>query len=171
MIFTAFHAYWAIGGRIGFGDQENPLPQAKWDVAGVVFNVVVGSMFVAGLVVPVGITRRWGAERWRRWFGRAAWAGCALLVARGGSGLLDGALRSSGWSSRGLTGLSDEELFGSSHPSRYTVWSSAAVDAYFLLGGVLYGRLASASRRSPSRSRRVNAGGGPRSVVSQGHHS
>ncbi|MFC4044407.1 hypothetical protein ACFO1B_38850 [Dactylosporangium siamense] len=28
---------------------------------------------------------------------------------------------------------------GSSEPSAYTLWSARTIDAYFLLGGVLYG--------------------------------
>ena len=53
VFFTTLHGYWALGGRIGFGDQTDPLPAIAWDLAGTIFTVVVGAMFAAGLAVPL----------------------------------------------------------------------------------------------------------------------
>jgi hypothetical protein len=64
--------------------------------------------------------------------------------------LLDGLLRGVGLE-HGLTELDDEETLGSAEPSRDTAWSSAAIDATFLLGGLLFARAAHlASRRVPA---------------------
>ena len=64
------------------------------------------------------------------------WIGCAVLVARGGSGLLDDGLRFTGLADGGLTGLTNEDVLGSAHPSTNTIVSTLAIDSIFLVGGL-----------------------------------
>jgi hypothetical protein len=61
---------------------------------------------------------------------------------RGASGLLDDFVRDLGMSSRGITGLSYQDTLGTAHPSANTLVSTAIIDGYFFLGGILYGRAA-----------------------------
>ena len=60
VVFVALHGYWALGGRIGFGDQVDPLPGWPTTVAGWTASVVVDGMFLAGLAVPLALVRPWG---------------------------------------------------------------------------------------------------------------
>ncbi len=83
------------------------------------------------------------------------WIGCAVLVARGGSGFLDDLLRFSGLADGGLTGLSTEDVLGSAHPSTNTIVSTVAIDSIFFVGGLLFGyaaRLAGSAARTPEDS-------------------
>ena len=146
--FVALHVYWELGGRIGFGDQEDPIPDTRSSVAGWIFTIVVGVMFAGGLLVPWALLRPWGRRFSRRTLAALVWLGAIVLLARGLGGLLDGVLRGVGID-HGLTGLPYERTLGSAHPSRYTVWSAAAIDATFLLGGVLFMRAARMVRSRP----------------------
>lgn len=139
--FVALHVYWAFGGRIGFGDQDDPIPDTTSTVAGWIFTILVGVMFAGGLLVPWALLRPWGRRISRRMLVALLWLGSIVLLARGVGGLLDGVLRGVGVD-HGLTGLPYERTLGSAHPSRYTVWSAAAIDATFLLGGLLFTRAA-----------------------------
>ena len=70
------------------------------------------------------------------------WAGAAVLTARGIIGVVDDALRFTGLVETGLSGLSDEQVLGTAHPSAYTIWSTIGIDAFFAAGGLLFGRAA-----------------------------
>lgn len=147
VVFVAFHVYWFLGGRIGFGDMSDPIPPVQ-DAGDVAFAAVIGVAFVVGAVLPLGFVRPWGdllpfAARLA-----LAWFGCALLVGRGVLGLVDTTLREVGWSELGLTGLTYEQVTGDAHPTAYTLWSGSAIDAWFAVGGILFGVLASRARRS-----------------------
>jgi len=142
-VFILWHGYWALGGDFGFGDEESGFPDAGW-----AFTVVVAALFVAGLAVPLAVAR---AAQPRRWLLVLLWAGAALLTARGASGLLDDTLRFSGLVETGLTGLSDEQVLGTADPSAYTIWSTIGIDAFFTLGGLLFGWAALRSRRRARR--------------------
>jgi hypothetical protein len=96
-------------------------------------------MFAAGLAVPLAVIRDLGT---RRLLAGLLWAGAAVLGARGVAGLADDALRFSGLAETGLTGLSDAEVLGAADPSPYTIWSTVGLDAFFLAGGLLFGRAA-----------------------------
>jgi Protein of unknown function (DUF3995) len=149
-VFIFFHLYWFVGGRLGFGDAPDPIPGTPTSVVGWAFNLLVLAMFVAGLVVPLALARPWG-RRIPRWMLLAlAWLGCAALAVRGGAGIVDSLLRLAGILPRGLTGLTYEQILGQAYPSAYTLWSGAAIDANFLIGGTLFGL---AARRYRSRSR------------------
>jgi hypothetical protein len=139
--FVALHGYWALGGRVGFGDQTDPIPVTTDSAAGWVFTLVVAAMFCCGLAVPSALLRPWGLRVPRRLLLVLMWIGAVVLTARGGMGLLDGLLRALGMDN-GLTGLSYETTLGDAFPSAYTLWSAAAIDAIFLAGGVLFTRSA-----------------------------
>jgi hypothetical protein len=80
------------------------------------------------------------------------WVGAVVLLARGGSGLVDDAVRFSGLYDGGLTGLSTKDVLDSAHPTTYTKLSTVCVDGIFLLGGLLFAYAARLAR-SPSRNR------------------
>ncbi|GGW13126.1 hypothetical protein GCM10018980_76490 [Streptomyces capoamus] len=146
LVFTAFHFYWFAGGRFGLGDGPEMIPETK-TTADFVWASVITSMFVVGIVLPVALTRPWG-YRIPRWITVCClWTGAVLLVVRGGAGLLDTALRETGLADRGLTGLTYQEITGDAHPSLNTKVSGSCIDAYFVLGGLLYGRAALLHRR------------------------
>jgi hypothetical protein len=152
VLFTAAHAYWYAGGTVGLGDAPSPLPGRPTSIAAWVFTVVVAAMFATGIVLPL-ILLRWDA---RRGWGRAAsvllWIGAAVLVLRGASGLADDLLRQTGLAGGGITGLTYQDTLGTSDPSTYTLASNDSIDAYFLLGGLLFGLAAwHQSRLGPVR--------------------
>lgn len=142
MLFTAAHAYWYLGGSIGLGDAPDPLPGVPHSAPGWAFNGIVLVMFLVGMAAPLSMLRPWGERVPRRLLVITLWAGCAFLVLRGGSGLLDDLVRDLGISVHGITGLSYRQTLGEAHPSRYTLWSTAIIDAYFLLRGLLFRWLA-----------------------------
>jgi len=142
-VFILWHGYWALGGDFGFGDQQSGFPDTTSSSAGWIFTTGVVGMFAAGLAIPLalvrGVGRRWLLVGWM-------WAGSAVLAARGLSGLVDDALRFTGLVETGLTGLSDEQVLGASHPSGYTIWSTIGIDAFFAGGALLFGRAALRAR-------------------------
>ena len=154
VVFVAVHGYWALGGRLGFGDQAAAIPMTTSSLAGWVFTIVVAAMFIAGLAVPLALVQRWGRRVPRRLLLGLMWAGALFLTARGGLGLFDDLLRQFGVDG-GLTGLSYQQTLGTARPTAYTLWSSAAIDLVFVSGGVLFTRasqLLSADRRTGARS-------------------
>lgn len=76
-----------------------------------------------------------------------AWVAAGLLTVRAVAAFVDDAMRTVFGSSRGLTGLTYEQLLGTAAPSAYTLWSARAVDFYFLVGGVVYSATAWYARR------------------------
>ena len=145
VVFTVIHGYWYLGGRVGLGDAPSPLPGTPTSPGAWLFTIAVALMFVTGLAVPVILLRVPVGGASRRLLVALLWAGCLLLVARGASGLLDDAVRDIGISDRGITGLSYQRTLGTAHPSTSTLVSTAIIDGYFFLGGILYG-LAARSR-------------------------
>lgn len=152
LAFIACHVYWYLGGRVGFGDQANPIPPKSsshlGDVGWWIFAVVTGSMFAAGLVIPSALAWSWGRRLPRRLLVGLMWAGAFVLLARGGSGWVDDALRFSGLYDGGLTGLSTKDVLDSAHPTTYTKLSTISIDSIFFTGGVIFAyaaRLAGAS--------------------------
>jgi hypothetical protein len=151
--FAALHVYWYLGGRVGFGDQQDPLPAAPSSLGDWIFTVVIFGMFAAGIVVPSALGRPWG-RRLPRWLlVWSMWIGCAVLSLRGGTGLLDDGLRFTGLVDDGLTGMSNERVLGSAHPTTYTQLSAVAIDAIFFIGGLLFAYAAAlvSSAASPVR--------------------
>jgi hypothetical protein len=146
-VFTAMHGYWYLGGKVGLGDAPGTLPGAPASPGAWLFTIAVVLMFAAGLAVPIALLRGTAGGTSRRLLVALLWAGCVILVARGASGLLDDAVRDLGISSRGISGPSYQSTLGTAHPSTNTLVSTAIVDGYFFLGGLLYGRAASRARR------------------------
>ena len=151
LAFIALHVYWSAGGRVLFYDQTGALAPAPSSVVNWIATVVEGGMWAAGLVVPSALAWSWGRRLPRRLLVGLMWAGAVVLLARGGSGFVDDAVRFSGLYGGGLTGLSTKDVLGSADPTTYTKLSTVAIDSIFFVGGVLFGyaaRLAgSASRR------------------------
>jgi hypothetical protein len=139
LVFIAFHIYWYMGGHLGIGDAPDALPGWPSSVIGWILQVVVLAMFAAGVLVPIALVRRWGriVPRWTLL--TLAWLGSAVLAVRGVAGLVDDLLRMTGILPNGLTGLTYEQTIGQAHPSAYTIWSLNSIDAYFLIGGILFG--------------------------------
>ncbi|GIH15050.1 DUF3995 domain-containing protein [Rugosimonospora africana] len=138
IVFIGFHVYWYLGGTFGFGDSGTTVPHRHSFVARA-FGAIVIAMFVVGTVLPFALFQRWGSRVPRWMLHTAVWTGGVLLAVRGAAGLLDTALRETGLSGGGLTGMSYEQVTGDANPSAYTVLSGSAIDAYFFLGGVLFG--------------------------------
>jgi hypothetical protein len=149
-VFIAWHGYWALGGDFGFGDQESGFPDTTSSAAGWIFSITVVGMFVAGLAVPLALAR--GVGRHRLLVG-LMWAGAAVLGARGLAGLVDDALRFTGLVETGLSGLSDEQVLDTAHPSAYTIWSTVGIDAFFAAGALLFGRAALHARATDGTAR------------------
>ena len=149
-VFIVWHGYWALGGDLGFGDQQSGFPDTTSSLAGWVFSIAVAGMFAAGLAVPLALAR---GARPRRLLLGLMWAGAAVLAVRGIVGLVDDGLRFSGLGETGLSGLSDQDVLGTAHPSAYTVWSTVGLDAFFAAGGLLFARAArrASGRRHPRR--------------------
>jgi hypothetical protein len=137
VVFDAFHVYWELGGRFGFGDQTDPLPGGQ-SPAQKIFGAVVLALFVVGTALPLALVQRWG-RRFPRWpLVTMAWIAAGLLTVRAVAAFIDDAMRTWFGSATGLSGLTYEQLLGTADPSAYTLWSARAIDVYFFLGGVLY---------------------------------
>jgi uncharacterized protein DUF3995 len=139
LVFIVFHVYWYLGGHLGIGDAPNALPGMPSSVGGWIVQIVELAMFVAGLVVPVALVRRWERIGPRWMLLSLTWLGSAVLAVRGGAGIVDDLLRMTHILPNGLTGLTYEQALGQAHPSAYTLWSLASIDVYFLIGGILFG--------------------------------
>jgi hypothetical protein len=145
MGFLAWHVVWALTG-LPAPDPGQHHGAAR--VALLVFTVVVWVMAAVGVLTPLAMMRGW------RWFPprlqlAACWAGCVLLTLRGGSGVLDDAVRLLGVLPRGLTGLSTAQVYGTPHPSWWAVTATAFTDVLFAAGGAVFALAVLALRRRP----------------------
>jgi hypothetical protein len=112
-----------------------------------VFSLVVVLMVIVGALLPLALARPWG-RRVPRWLLLStAWAGAALLAARGVSGVGDDLVRVTGLLPRGFTGLTTAQTLGTSHPSFWYVFASGATDALFTAGGLAFALAAITYRR------------------------
>jgi hypothetical protein len=113
-------------------------------------SVVGGIVEVLGLVafplgawVSLAIARGWPRGKIRRAAAIVVWLGCALLVVRGGAGLIDDLTRAVGLLPNGITGLSHKQTMGAAYyRSASALWSGNVTDAYFLAGGLIFGLMA-----------------------------
>jgi Protein of unknown function (DUF3995) len=138
VVFFAFHVYWEFGGRFGFGDQTDPLPERGGSIAAWLFTVLTLLAFPVGALVALATVQSWGRKIPRRLLLSLLWAGFLVLVLRGGGSMLEDLLQATGVLQDGFTGLSQEQVRGP-NPSAYTIWSARGIDAVFLLGGILFG--------------------------------
>jgi len=147
VVFFAFHVYWEFGGRFGFGDQTDPLPERGGSIAAWLFTVLTLLAFPVGALVALATVQSWGRKIPRRLLLSLLWAGSLVLVLRGGGSMLEDFLQASGALQDGFTGLSQEQVRGP-NPSSYTIWSARGIDTVFLLGGILFGAALWHYRRS-----------------------
>jgi hypothetical protein len=135
VLFFAFHVYWYLGGSFV---SPGELPGAPHSLVGWIFNVLVVVAFPLGALVCLAIARGWPRGRLAVAAATIAWLGCALLLLRGGAGVLDDLTRATGLLPNGITGLSVKEATGTANPSTYAQLSGWAIDAYFLGGGIIF---------------------------------
>jgi hypothetical protein len=149
VLFAAFHVYWFLGGPFGLSGELPSL--APHSVAGLIFEVLEGAVWPLGGWVCLAIARGWLSGRMRRAALIVVWLGCAVLVLRGGAGLIDDLTRVIGLLPNGITGLSHKQTMGVAYyRSASAIWSGNIIDAYFLAGGIIFGLLG--CRYRPSRS-------------------
>lgn len=139
VLFGVFHFYWALGGSLGLGDGA----QAKAGLTGgmLAYDLVVAVLCFVGAWVAHELGKapapRLLLPRWM--FLTMAWTATIALVARGGIGVADDILRSTGVLTNGLSGMTIQDVYGEPHPSTYTMWSMRVVDGFFVFGGLVFG--------------------------------
>lgn len=146
-MFTGFHAYWALGGRFGFGDGESARAADRafattWFYLG---NLLVTGLGMVGVVVALAVIRPWG-QKIPRWMLITSVAiGAVFLFLRGGLSIADELLRVTGLADHGLTGQTTQEMHRQAledpDPSQYTIWCFRIIDAFFFLGSILLSSL------------------------------
>jgi hypothetical protein len=152
VVFFAFHVYWFLGGSLGLsGELPSLVPDS---VAGAIYEVLEAAVWPLGAWVCLAIARGWPRGRMRGAALIVVWLGCAVLVVRGGAGLIDDLTRAIGLLPNGITGLSHKQTMGAAYyRSASALWSGNIIDAYFLAGGIIFGLLGCRYRlsRSPTR--------------------
>jgi hypothetical protein len=148
LAFLAWHVVWAVTGlRFPHHDWSGAARMLMWG-----FDAVIYVMVAVGIVLPLALARPWGRRvpRWMLLW--AAWAGCALLGARGIAGAADGVARAIGFS-RGLTGMTTAQAMGTGHPSAWLSFASTATEVLFVAGGLMFGLAALTYQRAFPRRR------------------
>jgi hypothetical protein len=133
-LFAAAHFYWALGGCAGFPVEacEAGLSNA-WFLA---YDLVAGVLCVLGAVIALALARPWDRMIRRRTLLVLAWAGGAVLLLRGGVGLVQDVLI--------VTGPGNG-------------WSPTMLyDPWFLVGGVLFCAAAWHHRRGSAGGKRAS---------------
>ena len=140
VMFAAFHVYWFLGGSFGLsGELPSLVPDS---VAGWIGEVLELVPWLLGPWVTLAIARGWPSGRIRRAASIVVWLGCAVLVLRGGAGLIDDLTRAVGLLPNGITGLSHKQTMGAAYyQSAAALWSGNVIDGYFLTGGIIFGLL------------------------------
>lgn len=147
VLFLTAHVYWYLGGSVGNPGQ---LPGTPRSLVAWAFTVLVTAAFPIAVLACLAIARGWAHGPLALIAGTIIWTGCVLLLARGGAGVVDDLSRATGLLPNGLTGLSLEETTGTANPSASILWAGWAIDAYFLVGGIIFGVLAVHYRTKPS---------------------
>jgi hypothetical protein len=143
MAFLAWHVVWYVTGL--------EFPSASDRRGGLViqaFSLIVVLMVIVGALLPLALAQPWGRRVPRWMLLSAAWTGAALLAARGVSGVGDDLVRVTGILPRGFTGLTTAQVIGTSHPSFWALFASAATDVLFTVGGLTFTLAAIAYRRT-----------------------
>lgn len=141
VLFFGFHVYWYLGGAFA---SPGKFPGEPKSLAVWTFQVFVDVAFPLGAFVCLAIARGWARGRLAKPVAILAWLGCAILVLRGAAGLIDDLTRAAGVLPNGITGLSTDQTTGSAS----LTWSGWAIDAYFLIGGMIFAALTISHRRS-----------------------
>ena len=153
VVFLSFHIFWYLGGSFG---SPGKLPGWPHSLAGWTFNVLVEGAFALGFLIPLAISRGWALGRLAQPIGTLLWLGGILLLLRGGAGVVDDLARVTRILPNGITGLSTKDMAGTT--SAYALWSGRAIDAYFLVGGMIFTWLAIRHRRYRRSSRSSDPG-------------
>ncbi len=142
VVFATFHLYWYLGGSFGVGG-EGYTGGAKLEVVGWLVEVLAVIAFPLGAWVSLAIARGWPRGRMRGAAAIIVWLACAVLVLRGGAGLIDDLTRAVGLLPDGITGLSHKQTMGAAYyRSASAIWSGNITDGYFLTGGLTFGAVA-----------------------------
>lgn len=138
LLFAAIHLYWATGQNFGISTAGNTNKSVSFAVF-VAYDLFIVVLLLIGAAIAATLLRPDWQRRYPRWMLRTgAWIATVLLLLRGGLGLLEDVLRGIGLLPHGFFGMSNEDLFGTAHPSAAMLWSSIAIEAYFLLGGIMF---------------------------------
>ncbi len=148
LAFLGWHVVWVATGL--------PVPSATRHtgaarVLAEASTLAVWAMTAVGVVLPLALARQWGRRIPRALLLFPAWAGCALLSARGIAGVADDIVRASGLLPDGLTGLTTEQTLGTAHPSAWETFASGWTDVLFVTGGLVFGVAAATHRRVRAR--------------------
>ncbi|CAN5516720.1 hypothetical protein BH10ACT11_BH10ACT11_02470 [soil metagenome] len=140
VVFFAFHVYWYLGGSFWlYGVLPSLAPDS---VLGWIDEVLEAAVLLLGMWVCLAIARGWPRGRMRRVALVVVWLGCAVLFVRGAAGLIDDLTRAVGLLPTGLTGLTLKQTMGAAYyRSASALWSGDLIDAYFLVGGMIFGVL------------------------------
>lgn len=150
LVFLAFHLYWYLGGSFASpGKLPNLIPRSA---IGWIPTVIVDGAWAVGLLVCWAVVRDWRGTRLTRGIAVLLQVGAAVLLLRGGAGIIDDLTRATGMLSNGLTGSSLKEVSGTMTQS--ALWSGRAIDLYFLVGGLIFASLAWSCRVSRQGSAR-----------------
>jgi hypothetical protein len=143
VVFVAWHLVWYLTGLV-FPTSSHFHGSAR--VVYTVVSVLTDVMWVIGCILPLALVQRWGRRIPGWMLLSAAWIATGVLAARGLAGILDDLLRAFG-SSRGLTGLTAEQTFATSHITFWVQFSGVTTDVLFVAGAVAFGAAAVARRR------------------------
>lgn len=150
VVFLVFHLYWYLGGSFASpGKLPDLIPRSA---IGWIPTVIVDGGWAVGLLICWAVVRDWRGRRLTRGIAVLLLVGAAVLLLRGGAGIIDDLARAIGMPSNGLTGLSLKEESGTITQS--VLWSGRAIDLYFLVGGLTFASLAWSYRVSRQESAR-----------------
>lgn len=148
LIFIAWHVVWAVTGL--------PFPHHHWSGAARIvmwgIEVISDVIWAVGIALPLALARPWGRRIPRWMLLGAAWTGCALLGARGIAGVGDEVARAIGFS-RGVSGLTTAQVWGTGHPSAWMSSAGAATEVLFVAGSLMFGLAALTYQRAFPRRR------------------
>lgn len=131
LVFAAPHVYWAVGGRAGLGVQAAAAESALATTPFFIYNLVAVGLATGGAVLAIVLATRSTGSRLRRPLLFAAGMGSAVLLVRGGVGLVMLAVSA-------LNGTFDEQ----------TPAVLVAIEPWFLAGGVAFAWMVSRQRRA-----------------------
>jgi hypothetical protein len=85
-VFTFLHVAWALGWYIALSDEVARIAfDQTWKL---IYDIVIAGMCALAVVVALALVQPWGRRVSQRWLNILAVSGTALLVLRGGGGLI-----------------------------------------------------------------------------------
>lgn len=89
LIFAVLHVVWAMGWYVGLTQESAQQAfQKRWTL---VYDLVVAGVCALAVAVALALVQPWGRRLPRQLIGVLAWGGTAVLVLRGGAGILQAA--------------------------------------------------------------------------------